>query len=134
MIDISKYSEKILSEDDRPLFQEAVNLLHGASRGAYILIWIACAEGLKRKFHEASLRDGEANEILGKIANMESQQKSVDTFILKSAKEYGFISDVAFQKLEYVYKLRCVYGHPYEAAPDDEEITNAAAVVVGDNF
>src|SRR5579859_3141074 len=111
MADLSKYTAGILTEDDRPLFQEAVvSALHGAPRGAYILVWIACAEGLKRKFHEAALRDSKANKVLGDIAQKEAQQKSVDLFILSSAKDYGFIDDVGFQRLEYVYKMRCIYG------------------------
>ena len=133
MVDLSKYTTGILTEDDRPLFQEAeASAFHGAPRGAYILIWIACAEGLKRKFREAARRDGQANTILGQIVNAENQQKSVDMIILTSAKKYGFLDDVAFQKLEYIYKMRCIYGHPYEAAPDDEELVNAAAVVVSE--
>jgi len=133
MADLSKYTAGILTEDDRPLFQEAeASALHGAPRGEYLLVWIACAEGLKRKFREAVVRDGKVNKILDKIAQMESDQRSVDLTILKEAKNYGFIDDVAFQKLEYVYKMRCVYGHPYESAPDDEELANAAAVVVSE--
>src|SRR5579883_2624930 len=133
MADIATYAAKILADADRPLFQEAVvSALHGAPRGAYILIWIACAEGLKRKFREAAVRDGNANKMLGKIIDAEVQQRSADMLILTKAKDYGFIDDVSFQKLEYVYKMRCVYGHPYEAAPDDEELTNAAAVVVNE--
>jgi hypothetical protein len=133
MADLSKYTAGILTEDDRSLFQEAeASGLLGAPRGAYILVWIACAEGLKRKFREAAVRDGEANRIFGQITQAENQQSSADMLILTKAKDYGFIDDVAFQKLEYVYKMRCIYGHPYEAAPDDEELTNAAAVVVNE--
>ena len=91
MADISEYTAKILDEADRPLFQEAAaSALNGAPRGAYILIWIACAEGLKRKFREAAVRDGKANIILGDIDQKEKQQKSVDMFILTRAKDYGF--------------------------------------------
>ncbi|OLC61003.1 MAG: hypothetical protein AUH89_03125 [Ktedonobacter sp. 13_1_40CM_4_52_4] len=76
MADISKYTAKIPVEADRPLFQEAVaSALHGAPRGSYILIWIACAEGLKRRFREAAVRDGKANKILGDITQKEEQQK-----------------------------------------------------------
>ncbi len=133
MADLSKYTAQILTEDDRPLFQEAeICAFHGALRGAYILVWIACAEGLKRKFREARLRDGQANRMLGEITNAENQQRSADMIILTKSKDYGFIDAVAFQKLEYIYKMRCVYGHPYEAAPNDEELANAAAIVVGE--
>lgn len=131
MADLSKYTAEVLAEDDRPLFQEAaVSALHGAPRGAYILIWIACAEGLKRKFREAVVRDGKANKSLDRIAAVEKQHKSADLTILEEAKDYGFINDGAFQKLKHVYDMRCVYGHPYEAAPSDEELAHAAAVVV----
>jgi hypothetical protein len=59
MADISKYTAKIPVEADRPLFQEAVaSALHGAPRGSYILIWIACAEGLKRRFVYPIQRQG----------------------------------------------------------------------------
>src|SRR5436305_15147032 len=106
MADLSKYAARILTEDDRPLFQEAVeSALHDAPRGAYILIWIACAEGLKRKFREAAVRDHNANKILGQITQAENQQRSADMLILTKAKDYGFIDDVAFQKLEYVYTI-----------------------------
>lgn len=133
MADLSKYVEKILTEDDRPLFQEAVAAaLHGAPRGAYILIWIACAEGLKRKFHEAVIRDGNANKAIKRIEQAESNHSSADMVILDEAKQYGFIDDLAYPKLKYVYDMRCVYGHPYGAAPSDEELASAAAVVVSE--
>ena len=133
MADLSKYTAQILTEDDRLLFHEAeICASHGALRGAYVLVWIACAEGLKRKFREAVVRDGKVNKIIDRITQAESNHHSVDLTILKEAKNYGFIGDGAFQKLEHVYTMRCVYGHPYEAAPRDEELASAAAVVVGE--
>ncbi|GHO49223.1 hypothetical protein [Ktedonospora formicarum] len=133
MTDLSKYFERILTEEDRPLFQEAVlSALHGAPRGAYILIWIACAEGIKHKFREAVVRDGRANKAIKRIEQAESNHSSADIVILDEAKQYGFIDDFAYQKLENVYKMRCVYGHPYGTAPSDEELASAAAVVVGE--
>jgi hypothetical protein len=133
MADISEYTAKILTEEDLPLFQEAVaSALHGAPRGAYILIWIACAEGLKSKFHEAVLRDGSANKSIKRIEQAESNHHSADMVILDEAKNYGFIDDLAYQKLKYVYDMRCVYGHPYGTAPSDEELASAASVVVSE--
>lgn len=133
MADISEYAAKILIKEDLPLFQEAVvSARHGAPRGAYILIWIACAEGLKRKFHEAVIRDGNANKAIQKIEQAESNHNSADMVILDEAKKYGFIDDLAYLKLENIYKMRCVYGHPYGTAPSDEELTSAASVVVSE--
>jgi hypothetical protein len=133
MADISEYAARILTEEDRPLFQEAVAAaLHGAPRGAYILIWIAGAEGLKRKFHEAVVRDGNANKSIKRIDQAESTHHSADMVILDEAKNYGFIDNVTYQKLKYVYDMGCVYGHPYGTAPSDEELASAAAVVVNE--
>jgi hypothetical protein len=131
MANIKKYLDEVLSEDDKTLFQEAVSSASkGAPRGAYILIWIACAESLKRKFKEASLRDGQAGRIVGEIQDGEDNHRSVDLLILDRAKSYGFIDDTTFQKLKHVYDLRCLYGHPYETAPTDLEILSAADVIV----
>ncbi|HEU5187363.1 MAG TPA: hypothetical protein VFT87_02565 [Candidatus Saccharimonadales bacterium] len=133
MANLKKYAEKILSEQDKTLFQEAVvSASKGAPRGAYILIWIACAESLKRKFKEAALRDGQANRVVGQIQTAEDNHQSADMLILNQAKSYGFIDDAAFQKLEHIYDLRCLYGHPYEAAPSDVELIAAAEVAVNE--
>lgn len=133
MANLKKYSDKILSDQDKTLFQEAVvSASKGAPRGAYILIWITCAESLKRKFKEAAVRDGQANRIVGQIKTAEDNHKSVDMLILGQAKDYGFIDDTAFQKLEHVYNLRCLYGHPYESAPSDIELIAAAEIAVNE--
>jgi hypothetical protein len=35
-----------------------------------------------------------------------------------------------FTILLNIYEMRCLYGHPYEEAPTDEQVTHAAAMVV----
>ena len=133
MTDLSKYLKDIISEHDKTLFNEAaVSAVNGAPRGAYILLWLSAAESLKRKFKEASLRDAKAGQITGEIQTAEDNHKSVDLLILKRAKEYGFIDDTAFQKLEHIYNLRCLYGHPYETAPSAIELLSAAEVIVNE--
>ncbi|HEU4966400.1 MAG TPA: hypothetical protein VFT53_02875 [Candidatus Saccharimonadales bacterium] len=131
MPDLSTYASRILNDDDKPLFDEAVaSGRNGAPRGCYILIWLSAAESLKRKFHEASTRDNAAVQIVNEIEAIEARKESADKTILKRAKEYELIDDVVFQKLTYIYEMRCVYGHPYETAPSDEEIVSAANVVI----
>lgn len=131
MANLRRFEPQILSSEDRTLFQEAiVSASRGAPRGAYILIWLSCAESLKRKFKEAAIRDGQANRVVGRIQNDEASHKSVDMLILNEAKNYGFIDDATHQKLAHVYDLRCLYGHPYESAPTDSELITAAEVVV----
>jgi len=131
MIDLSSYKVRILSPEDVPLFEEAVkSAACGATRAAYILIWISCAESLKRRFREAQRRDGEAARIVGEFEKKETEHKSIDKYMLDKAKEYGFLPDLAHLLLLHVYEMRCLYGHPYEQAPSEEQVTHAASAVV----
>lgn len=132
MTDLSSYVSRAMAPEDRPLLEEAsLCAAAGCLRAAYVMIWLACAESLKRRFREAQKRDGAAGKVVGKFEQMERDQKSVDGFLLKQAKEYGFLSDVAYPLLAHVYEMRCLYGHPYESAPTAEQVVHAAAVVVG---
>ncbi len=131
MCDLTSYLGRIHVPDDKPLFEEAANCAaSGARRAAYVMIWLSCAESLKRRFREAQRRDGTAGKIVGEFEKKEAEQKAVDKFLLEKAKEYGFISDSVFTILLNIYELRCLYGHPYEEAPTDEQVTHAAAMVV----
>lgn len=54
MADLSGFAEKIAADEDRPLFEDAVKSAQAnVLRGAYVMIWLACAESLKRRFREA---------------------------------------------------------------------------------
>jgi hypothetical protein len=131
MADIRTYAARIHDDDDRPLFEDAVKAAEaGALRGAYVLIWISCAESIKRRFREAEKRDSAAGKIVGELEQKEKDHKSVDKFVLDKAKEYGFITDTAYTILLNIYEMRCVYGHPYEQAPLPEQVSHAAAMVV----
>ena len=129
--DLSEYQNRVLADEDEPLFDEAVKSAGvGALRGAYILLWLSCLESLKRKFQEAATRDHAATKIVGKFKEREKKHQSIDKMILSEAEKYGFISDVAYEKLEHIYKMRCIFGHPYEEAPTVEEVIHAACTVV----
>jgi len=130
-MDLSNYADSILAAEDRPLFDDAVEVgKAGVLRAAYVMIWLACAESLKRRFREAQKRDGAAGEIVGDIEKKEKEHKAVDKFMLTKAHEYGFISDSGHTVLNHIYEMRCLYGHPYEEAPSQEQVSHAAAVVV----
>ena len=65
-VDLDHYEQKIESGDDDPLFREAVRAAQaGALRASYIMVWLACAESLKRRFREARVRDHQAGVIVG---------------------------------------------------------------------
>jgi hypothetical protein len=131
MLDISGYSARIHDDEDRPLFDDAVRAAAaGAYRGAYVMIWLSCAESIKRRFREAEKRDGQAGKIVGEFEKKELDQKSVDKFIIEKAKEYGFVTETSYRILLNIYEMRCIYGHPYELAPVAEQVSHAASMVV----
>ena len=130
-VDLSKYASEILSEEDHPLFDDAVRAGEvGAPRAAYVMIWLACAESLKHRCREAQLRDHTAGQIVSEIEKRESQHRAVDKFLLDKAHEYGFLSDSGNTILNHLYEMRCIYGHPYQEAPSREKVIDAAAAVV----
>ena len=130
-VDLREYAKKIPAPEDRPLFDEAVKAaMAGALRAAYVMIWLSCAESLKRRFREAQTRDHIAGKIVGEIENLEGQQRAVDRFLLDKARNYGFLSDTGHTLLEQVYEMRCIYGHPYEEAPSQEKVIDAAATTI----
>ena len=130
-VDLGHYADNILAAEDRPLFDDAVEAgKAGALRAAYVMIWLACAEALKRRFREAQKRDVAAGKIVGEIENKEKEHKAVDKFVLMEANKYGFVSDSGHIVLNHIYEMRCLYGHPYEEAPSLEQVSHAAAVVV----
>ncbi len=125
------YLQRVLDSQDKILFQEAMHSARAkALRAAYIVIWLACAESLKRKFKGASQFDDVATKISAEIKDKEEKHQSIDVFLLTKAKEYGFISDSEFSCLNAIYEKRCIYGHPYEQEPLLEELIAAAASVV----
>ena len=130
-VDLSGYADEITAEDDLPLFEEAVRSAGiGALRAAYMMIWLACAESLKRRFREAKLRDDTAGKIVGEIEDQEKEHRAIDKYLLDQAHEYGFLSDSGQAMLNQVYEMRCLYAHPYQEAPSPEKVTDAAATVV----
>ena len=130
-VDLSKYEMRISADHDLPLFREAVvSAKAGALRAAYVMIWLACAGSLKRRFQEASNYDNAAGIIVGKIDNLEKQQRSADKALLQYARDYGFLSEYGFTTLSQIYELRSIFGHPYEEDPSLEQVTSAAATVV----
>ncbi len=131
-VNLKPYADEILSDEDRPLFDEAVKAANvGALRAAYIMVWLACAESLKRRFKEAAVRDSAAGVVVAEIDRREQNQNAVDKILITHAKKYGFISDSGHTDLVNVYDNRCVYGHPYHEAPSVEKLMAAANAVVG---
>ena len=129
-VNIEHYVKNVQPEDLPLLADAAAAAKVGALRGAYILVWLACAESLKRRFREAQPRDDEAGKIVGQFEAMEQRHEAVDKFLLDKALEYGFVSNSEHAHLSHVYANRCIYGHPYEEVPSPEKLVDATATVV----
>jgi hypothetical protein len=128
---LDRYTDQVISDQDRILFREAANAAGAdAPRAAYVMVWISCAESLKRKFRELAPRDAQATKVDGEIARKEAAQQSIDKYVLDVAKDYGFVTDAEFLRLQHVYSMRCLFGHPYEMQPTQEALLAAAADVV----
>lgn len=100
MIVFKKYIDNVYDDEDKQLLEEA-NLAtdSGALRAAYIMVWLACAESIKRRFKDAGKRDGNAGCVVSKIDKMESNHQAIDKILLDEAHKYGFITDSSYTEL-----------------------------------
>ena len=86
---------RILHEDDRAMFDDIAKVIGaGAHRSAYIMLWISCAESLKRRLKWAAEKDNQAGKLLGEIETAEQKHQAVDAKLIKACAKIGVISDV----------------------------------------
>lgn len=118
------YLEKVLDEQDKILFSEAVKSANlYMYRSAYIMAWLTCMESLKRKFDEcAKYGDEKAIKNKEEIKEIEKKHGAADKKILELSKEYGLINESEYEKLLQHYVWRSVYAHPYKEAPSYENV------------
>jgi len=127
---LGDYAKQVIDDQDQVLVEESINAANaGVLRGAYILVWLSCAESLKRRFRAVRSHDATAARVSGEVERKEAAHNSIDQFLLKESKDYGFIDDAGFTRLNHIYEMRCVYGHPYERHPKEEDLVAAAAAV-----
>lgn len=114
---------KVIDAKDQIIFDEVAGCLkNGYRRSAYIMSWIAIIESLKRKIYKfANLGDSSAKKAVEEIENLEAAHKSADVFIYDQAKKCGILADSDVSAIEFFWKKRCVFGHPYETQPTLEE-------------
>lgn len=130
-LSIEQNISRIVNAVDAKLMHEAVLCLNaGANRAAYIMVWLACAESLKRKLRVAAEKDSNAGKLMGKIDEAEEKHHAVDKLLLDSALDYGLIADVELVKLKQIYENRCLYGHPYAIDPTNADCESALFYVV----
>lgn len=130
MIDISK----IKDPSDRPLIDESIKLFeNGFYRSSYIMAWLSGVESLRRRFEAGRNVSTSLETIYNEIRRMEGNKKSIDAYVIEKAKDSFMISDLEYQKLEYFYRMRCIFSHPYEQTPlanDCEHIINSIITII----
>lgn len=114
---------KVIDDSDKILGKEFNLCIESkALRSAYIMIWLAGVESLKRKFKETSMFDKQANAIYKEVEARETKEQSIDLFLITKANEFEFIDAKVKKELEILYSLRCLFAHPYEREPEMYEI------------
>lgn len=108
----------IVDKHDKDFIEDAIHLYEkGFFRASYLMAWLCCVESFRSKFEILAKKEG-VNKIWNKIKSLENEHKSADMDIIQGALESNFINEIEKQKLEYFYKMRCIYGHPYEQSPN----------------
>jgi len=119
------------NQEDKVLVKESTGCYRaGSLRAAFVMLWIAIAESLKRRFRVMANRDSSIEKVVGRINDKEEKHLSVDGFLLDKALTFGLISDLEKEKFGQMYTLRCVYAHPYELEPNSEEYLAALAFAI----
>ena len=126
---------RILHEDDCAMFDDVVKVIGaGAHRSAYIMLWISCAESLKRRLKWAAEKDNQAGKLLGDVEEAEQKHHAVDAKLIKACNRIGVISDVEAIHLSQIYENRNIYGHPYNLAPGKASVLSALNVIIDSVF
>ena len=123
--------EETLDTRDKILLDEARRCQEaGALRAAFILTWIAVAEGLRWRFREMSLRDGQMARWMTETDRQEASGATIDQRLLDHAKTSGLVSEPEFRKLSYLKDMRNSFAHPTGEAPTAAEVSAALQVAV----
>lgn len=78
-----------------------------------------------------SYKDNNLKKFVGDIEKKEKEGKSIDKSLLEKAKECEIIDEIEYSRLEYIWKMRGIYAHPYNKEPTLTELK--AAIEIGVN-
>lgn len=115
--------KQINNTKDYPFYDEITGCLEaGFLRSAYVMSWVGIAENLKDKILELSnLGDAAATTALTAIQDAEANKKSVDKIILEKAGALSLVEATELANLEFLWTQRCIFAHPYQLAPNEDE-------------
>jgi len=111
---------KIEREEDRKLIKEAIELCEAKFfRASYLMAFLAGVEALRRKIKEQAQKiGGTYKEQWKKIEKTEQSHNAAEKEIIEGALKCNLIDEKEHSKMDHFYKMRNLYAHPYETAPD----------------
>lgn len=129
---IKGYRDKIHAPDDLVIFDEISGCFQaGFLRSAYIMSWIGIAENLKAKIlQSANLGDKQSENSLKTVEEAESKKLSVDKIILDEVVKLNLIDSSEQSALIFLWQRRCLFAHPYNMAPNEDELKHAVMHLV----
>ncbi len=124
MTEIKNLENQIINDIDKILFHESIKCLEAKTyRSGYIITWVSIVESLRRKISDlANTGDKQSQDSLRKIEFLESKHKSADVQIIEEALNISLIENEDHTKLEFFWNQRCLFAHPYEKAPSEDEL------------
>lgn len=111
---------KIEREEDRKLIKEAIELCEAKFfRASYLMAFLAGVEALRRKIKEQAQKiGGTYKKQWEKIEKTEQSHNAAEKEIIEGALKCNLIDEKEHSKMDHFYKMRNLYAHPYESAPD----------------
>jgi hypothetical protein len=126
-----KLRDTIVNSDDLILYDEAkLCLKANANRAAYIISWIAAAEGLLGKLREMAVLHAALGEFVGNFEAAQQSGTARDSDLIAKAFEIGLISKPERIELDAMRELRNQYGHPTATAPTHTSAEHALHTAV----
>lgn len=121
---INQHRNDIYDPKDYVIFDEVIGCFKaGFLRASYILGWIGITENLKDKISQASnLGNKQAEASFKAIEEAESKKLSVDKIILEEAFKLNLVSISDHTVLSFLWQQRCLFAHPYNLAPLDDDV------------
>ena len=121
----------IVDPNDLVLYDEAQLCLEaGADRAAYIISWIAAAEGLLGKFRTMAMMHTALGRFVGSFEAAQRSGTAKDAELIAKAFEVGIINQPERTQLEAMRDLRNQYGHSTALAPSHASAAHALHTAV----
>lgn len=123
--------EAIQNPDDLVLYDEAQLCLRAkADRAAFIISWIAAAEGILGKLRIMAQHHSALGKFVGDFEAAQQSGTAKDANLISKAFEVGLIDKTERIELDALRDLRNQYGHPTATAPSHASAEHALRTVV----